>query len=865
MAAELQQALRLHQQGRLAEAIGAYEAILRAQPADADALHYLGVACRQNGRVEKAIALLRKSVEIRPAAPVVHNNLGNAYLSQERFAEALASFERAIELAPEYALAHRNRGVALSQLGRGEDALAAYRQVALLEPGQADAHYNMGVVLQELGRFGEAAQSYGLAVARAPDFFEAWVNRASALVRIEAFDGALAAAETALRLQPQSPEAHHNRGLALAGLKRWPQALAAQDESVRLRPGYAQAWIARGDAQIELKDFDGALQGYQHALRAGAGGAAHLGEGRVLAALGRFDEAVASYDAALAVAPDDLLAWLGRGYACSRLLRHGEALESIDRALALGEGTSETWHHHGHALAGLGRYLEAAESFRRAIALDPDNVDALCNLGHALTEVGEFTQAMEVLRRALALRPDYGELHINLGMAEHMLGRPEEAAAHFRAALRARPDNAAAYSNLLFVLAYSGLADAAAYLELARGWERAVLTPARLQEARERVFPRLSQGRRLKIGYVSGDFRRHPVSYFIGQVLAHHDRAAVEVYAYHAYWRDDEVTQRLRGLVEHWVPIAELSDEAARERIAADGIDVLVDLAGHTNAARLGIFARRAAPVQAHYIGYFASTGLTEMDYWIGDAQVTPAATDSDFSERVWRLPRTWMSYDGRAEAPPIAWAPAPDGAIRLGSFNNLRKLTPATLRLWARVLRALPEARLVLKTRELGDAANCEYLWRTLEGEGVARGRVELIDAGATPDWGSHMDAYNRLDLALDPVGGMGGATTTCDALWMGVPVITLAGARMASRAASSMVTALGHAEWVAADEVEYVARAVALARDRDALTALRAGARERMAASPLCDARDLARCLEAAYTEMSRGRHAGGPPVVG
>ncbi len=262
------------------------------------------------------------------------------------------------------------------------------------------------------------------------------------------------------------------------------------------------------------------------------------------------------------------------------------------------------------------------------------------------------------------------------------------------------------------------------------------------------------------MGYVSGDYRQHAVSYFIEQLFTHHDRARIELFAYATQGRRDAVTERLQALAEHWVSLTGIPDGAVRERIEADGIDVLIDLSGHTQYNSLGVFARRAAPVQAHYLGYFASTGLTEMDYWIGDAILTPASTDSHFSERVRRLPRVWVSYDGKADAPVSDWHPAQDGVIWLGSFNNLGKLTPATLALLAKVFHALPEGRLLLKTRELSDGGNRQRILDTMVGHGIPSERIELQDRSATLDWSAHMAYYDRLDIALDPVGGAGGGT---------------------------------------------------------------------------------------------------------
>jgi predicted O-linked N-acetylglucosamine transferase (SPINDLY family) len=387
----------------------------------------------------------------------------------------------------------------------------------------------------------------------------------------------------------------------------------------------------------------------------------------------------------------------------------------------------------------------------------------------------------------------------------------------------------------------------------ARGWERSCVPEEARREARERVYRcEPLSGRRLRVGYVSGDYRQHAVSYFIERLFAHHDRSKVELFAYSSSTKCDAVTDRIRALAEHWAPITGMTDPAARDRIEADGIDVLIDLSGHTGHNRLGIFARRAAPVQAHYLGYFASTGLTEMDYWIGDGILTPPETDNHFSEQMWRLPRVWVSYEGKADAPSANWRPDSDGTLWLGSFNNLAKLTPATLALWAKVLHALPEGKLLLKTKELSDPGNRQRILDILTGLGIAPERIELQDGSTTPGWQEHMAYYDRLDIALDPAGGVGGGTTTCDALWMGVPVITLEGDRMASRMTASMLDAIGQPDWIARSEEEYIGKAVALARDIERREALRPHQRSQIAGSPLCDARGLARVLEEAYFEM-------------
>ncbi|MBI3898551.1 MAG: tetratricopeptide repeat protein, partial [Gammaproteobacteria bacterium] len=557
------------------------------------------------------------------------------------------------------------------------------------------------------------------------------------------------------------------------------------------------------------------------------------------------------------------------------------------RAIALEPGNAEAYNSLATALKNLGRMDEAIAGCRKAIAIRPDFAEAHNNLGLAYHAQGKLNEAIACYHQATSIKPDYAEAHCNWGAVLQLQNKPEPAAACFRMALSVRPDlvtahynlgialcaqcnleealvsfnkalslkpdYADAYTNLLFTCAYHSLLTPDEYLAQARGWELACVPEQERLAARNKKLGRVQlAGRRLRVGYISGDFRQHAVSYFVEQLFAHHDRSRVEIFAYATHTQEDAVTERLKVLADYWVPVMGLANVALLDRIEADGIDVLIDLSGHTGHNRMGIFARRAAPVQAHYLGYCASTGLTEMDYWIGDAILTPPKTDGHFCEQVWRLPRVWVSYDGQESAPLTGWQPAQDGTVWLGSFNNLGKLTPATFALWAKVLHALPEGKLLLKTKGLSDAGNRQRILDTMSGHGIALDRIELQASDLTPGWAEHMAYYDRLDIALDPVGAMGGGTTTCDALWMGVPVVALEGDRMASRMTASMLNAIGHAEWVAQTEADYIDKIVALARDVKLRLSLRSGQRERMAASALCDAKGLAACLEDAYVEM-------------
>ena len=624
-----------------------------------------------------------------------------------------------------------------------------------------------------------------------------------------------------LRSEPRHSVALHYSGVLAHQRGNHALAIDLIGRSLAIRPDDAEAHFDLGSIHQQQGELRAAVRCYRDALRIAPDAAeALINLGNTLKDLGEADEALACYRRAVSIRPEDAVAQFNFGNLCRDLGDPGEA----------------------------------AAHYRSALRIRPAFAEAHNNLGNALKDLGDTGEALACYRRALAIRPDYAEAHVNAGSVLRDLGDIGGAIACYGSALAIRPDYADAYTNMLFLHAYHGSLDPSGYLTLARGWERACVPERERQAARERVFRRSPlTGRRLRLGYVSGDFRTHAASYFVEQLFTHHDRTRVELYAYSTCAERDAVTARLQALCEHWVPAAGAPEAALRDRIESDGIDVLIDLSGHTAHNRLDVFARRAAPVQAHYLGYFASTGLTEMDYWIGDETLTPPEADAFYSERIWRLPRVWVAYEGKADAPGPARRAAADDAIRVGGFNHLGKLTPAALALWAGVLDALPQARLLLKTKALAEAKNRRRILDAMAAHGIASDRIELRDISLTPDWSSHMACYDDLDIALDPVGGIAGGTTSCDALWMGVPVVTLMGDRMASRMTASMLSALGHEEWIARTEREYIQIVLDLARDAQRRNTLRFSLRSQMAQSPLCDARGLARSLEDAYFGMA------------
>ncbi len=519
--------------------------------------------------------------------------------------------------------------------------------------------------------------------------------------------------------------------------------------------------------------------------------------------------------------------------------RHRAAEAALRRLLASMPAFDAGWYNYGVLIGNLGRVAASRQAYIRAAAISPGMAAAHYNAGCAAAEQWLHGAAAGHFRRALAVMPAHAPAWNNLGVARREQGRPEAALTAFHHAHHLDPAYHEAVSNLLLTLA---TVDGQAADAVARAWGSQF-------PARPRPVARPVARRRLRIGYLSADLRRHSCAFFLEPLFAAHDRRAVEVFAYADIAMPDAVSARLRAAVDHWRQVGALDDETLAATIAADGIDVLVDLAGHTARNRLRLFARRVAPVQVSWLGYNATTGLSQIDWRLVDDRIRPLAGREWLSEEPWSLGATAHCWRPPSDAPePLDRAPDPR-AIVFGSFNALHKLGPATLAVWSRILLRVPGSRLFLKGGAGDDPGARARLLGAMAGHGIDPGRVEI--AGWRADARSHLALYGKIDIALDPF-PYNGTTTTCEALWMGVPVVTLIGDRLLSRIGYGLVDAVGLAELAAATEDDYVDRAVVLSRAPDRLRALRRGLRGRMAASPLRDEAGFARAVETAFMAM-------------
>ncbi len=485
--------------------------------------------------------------------------------------------------------------------------------------------------------------------------------------------------------------------------------------------------------------------------------------------------------------------------------------------------------------------------FEEVLESEPEHADALHFLGLTGHRVRDLGFAMEYFQRSLDARPNDAVFHNNLGSVLVQAGRTEDAAAQFRKALEIDPGLNIAHINLIFVMLFlEGVRPEDVYAEHV-AWAKIHADPL-LDQAKPHENSRDPE-RRLRIGYVSADFRQHALTYFIEPALTQRDRAGFEVFCYYSSRIVDDVTRRLMQSADHWRDIIDLDDEQAAELIRGDGIDILIDLSGHLRDNRLLVFARKPAPIQVTYLAYPNTTGMRAMDYRITDAVVDPpGATERFYRETLVRLPRCMWCYQPSADMPAVSPSPAQkSGSVTFASMNGASKVTTRMLSLWGRILGEVPGSRLVLTTvPEQGR----ERIRNALTQAGVAETRISMHDRLPTKDFWS---LYADIDILLDTF-PMNGGTTTCEALWLGVPEVTRSGEIFQSRAGLSILGSMGLDELVARSDEDYVRITVALARDRERLAALRAGLRERMRASPLTDGRGYARALEAAYRGIWR-----------
>jgi predicted O-linked N-acetylglucosamine transferase (SPINDLY family) len=714
----LQQAVTLHQSGRLAEAAALYQQILQSHPRHFDALHLLGVIYFQSGHNQPAVELIGQAIAINPAHPAPYLNIGLALKALGRAAEALAHYDKAIALKPNYPDAFNNRAAALQELQRTQEALDSYDRAVALDPGFVEAWNNRGTVLRDLKRPDDALASYDRALALKPDFAAVWSNRGAVLHDLKRADEALASYEKALALEPNYPDAWNNRGVLLRDLQRPDDALACFDRAIAIQPDYVEAYVNRAPALRDLK---------------------------------RLTEAADSYAQALALKPD---------------------YEFLS-----------------------GYWLET-----RVMACDWNGLDKA---------IADCAAGIRQGRKMITPFP--------------LLAMMDDPALHHR--------SARIYTD-------------------AKCPGHSALGP----------LPPRPPGPKIRIGYYSADFHNHATTQLIAEALESHDRSRFELHGF-SFGPDDQdaMRRRIAAAFDSFTDVRGLSDVEIAQRSRELGIDIAVDLKGHTQHSRPGIFAGRAAPLQAQWIGYPGTMGADYMDYVIADGTVIPAGSESDYSEKILRLPHSYQANDSKRaiSGKAITWQEAglPPSGFVFCSFNNNYKILPQAFESWMRILTAVHGSVLWLLEDNETAAAN-------LRKETAARGvdPARLVFAGRVP-LDEHLARHRLADLFLD-TWPYNAHTTASDALWTGLPLLTCAGHAFAGRVAASLLNALALPELLTNTVEDYEARAIDLAQNPESLAAIRNKLESNRTTMPLFDGKLFARHLEAGYEAIFARHQSGLPP---
>lgn len=806
---ELQQALYLAQQyvqgGHPAEAEVIYRQLLERYPDHPEPLHRLGGLLLQSGQAVSALPLLERARHVAPGNGETWLLLTQCLLALDRPKEAKKVISEVMRLGLKHPLA---------------DELL--RQARVGHKKKSDRPQSLNDALRQLD-----------ALFRAGRY-------------IEAEEGA----RRLIKAHPKAEQAWYFLGMARLMQKHWEDAIEPFQRAVAIKPNFAEAQFNLGYALEQAGRLDGAVVAYDSALAAAPNLAeAHNNRGNVLRKLKRPEEALDAYGKALALRPKSAEYQVNLGNALGDLDRLEEAVDAYEAALKLQPDSIQACRNMGHALKRLERYAKSVEAYRRVVELSPNEPGAYQALGTALHLVARLEEANMVLQRALELKPD-SDTTINMlaGVLADM-GREEETLNLYRQGLAIDPDGMpATHSNLLLSLNYQEQYAVDVVLEEARNYGHKMARRAKPFSAFNNAPV---QERQLRVGLVSGDFGEHPVGYFLLNVLECFDQQNIKLCAYETAKRKDRINNRLHEVISHWrvVELEDMDDKNLAHQIFDDGIDILIDLAGHTGHNRLPVFAWKPAPVQVTWLGYFATTGLSAIDWILSDRWVLPETEEAHFIEKPWRLPDAYYCFTPPEFPLTVGHLPAAGcGQVTFGCFNNPRKLNDRVFACWSRVMAAVPGSTLLLKNKAYENATVREEITDRFARLGVDSGRLRF--AGQSPR-AEYLAAYNEVDIALDPFPFPGG-TTSIEGLWMGVPVLTLKGDRFISHQGETILQNVGLPEWIAQDVDDYVAKAAAFAADLPALTRLRAGLREQLLASPLCDAPRFARNLEQAFRGM-------------
>jgi protein O-GlcNAc transferase len=733
--------------------------------------------------------------------------------------EAEELYRRILRDNPDDADALQLLGVLDYQLGNLEASEHSLRRAAKLQPEAWDCYYHLGVVCAAARKHADAIASLQTANKLYPDAPEILQKLADALQIQERNDEAIATYRKVISLRPDWTDALTSLGNALQSKNQWAEAAEVSRTVTERRPEDPMAWFALGNSL--------------HMAR-------------------RHTDAIAAYDKAIQLRPDFVEVHTNLADALAKSGQLDAALAEARRAIELRPDFHLAWNNLGNTYLALQRPDDAIDAFQKAVANRSDYAEGFYNLGNAFRMANRLEDSAGAYSQAIRAKADYFMAYNNLAIVLKEMRQLSEAMFNFHQAMVLRPDHPTPHSNYISSLHYPYGIDPDVIFGEHLVWNnRHARRVARLIEPHGNDR---SGDRPLRVGYVSADFREHSVGFFLVNLFEHHDPKEVQIYCYSDSPKSDYMTDLFRAKAHAWRETAQMEPEHLAHKIRTDKIDILIDLSGHGGGSRLPVFALKPAPVQITYLGYPDTTGLHTIAYRFTDALADPAGETERFhTEELLRLPRTFLSYWPNPSAPEVSPLPCQSGEpFTFGSFNALGKITAPMIDLWSKILHAVPASRLLIKSHSgLTESSPRRRLLEIFASCGIAADRIQLHSQTKTLN--HHLELYSKVDLALDTF-PYHGTATTCEALWMGVPVVTLAGSRHVSRVGVSLLTNVGLSEFIAPSPDQYVNLAVRAAADPAALAKLRAGLRQMMRQSPLLGGRQFARDVESAYRRVWR-----------
>ncbi len=702
------------------------------------------------------------------------------------------------------------------QNGQLSEAQKIYKQILFIDPNNPDALHLSGIIAHQIGKNEIAISLITRAIHANSNNHIFYTNLGTILQAENNYSKAAACFKKALQIKPDYTEAYYYMGNMLSEQTKFTEAISWYKKTLQLKPDLAEAYYNMGNTHK-----------YQ----------------------GKPDKAIACYHTAIKINPDYAEAFNNMGNALKTLNEYDSAIRCYKLALQKKPDNAEAYFNLGNILHERGKIEQAVPCYQKAIEIRPDFAEAYNNIGNIFKNQGLLSEAILYFQKSVQLNPDFASAYNNMGNALSGQGKLDEAMLCYRNSLYIKPDFAHAHSNLIYCMNFQEDIKPIQLFEEHKNWARQHIYSLKLEKFYHRNSKSLEK--KLRVGYVSSDFRMHSVSYFIEPLLESHDNKNFKIFCYSDVPYYDSVTNRLSHLADKFVKTAGLPDEDLAKLIKKDRIDILVDLSGHTAGNRLLVFAKKPAPIQVTYLGYPNTTGLEEIDYRITDAIADPLDLTEDLhTERLVRLTSGFLCFKPEAKSPPVSNQPSEEsGIITFGSFNHRAKISSKVIKLWSTILSLVPNSQIVLKSKGLSDTETRNKLIDSFAEYGLPAKKIKLYNY--TTSTYEHLEFYNTVDIGLDTF-PYNGTTTTCEAIWMGVPVIVLAGKAHISRVGVSLLSMVGLDELIAESYDEYIAKAVKLANDTGRLRKYRNNLRNMMLQSMLTDCKGFTRGFEAALRKM-------------